>query len=360
MKKLISPIVLLAFIQFPEKIQYTQDEFPSFSTSENVFIITIDGFRWQEVFKGVDSVLLSDTRHTPDTSTMKLYYWDSNINERRKRLLPFFWNVLSKRGQVFGNRLYDNKVNVANGFVKSYPGYSEIFTGIIDPAISSNHKINNPNINVLEYLNSKPKFRGSVAAFTSWDLFPFILNTGRNDIKLNSGYETTGEEEPSDIQQAINIVQDELSEERKSTRLDQLTFEAAKEYIKKKHPKIFYLGLGETDEAAHDGRYDLYLEKAHKADQMIAELWNMIQTDSKYKDKTTLIITTDHGRGAKSSKWTSHGSFIKGSSQTWIALMGPGISSDGELKSSGQFYEFQLAEIISGLAGESFGSVRRK
>lgn len=37
-------------------------------------------------------------------------------------------------------------------------------------------------------------------------------------------------------------------------------------------PKVTFLGLGETDEYAHNGRYDLYLEQANKVDRMIAEL----------------------------------------------------------------------------------------
>jgi len=62
---------------------------------------------------------------------------------------------------------------------------------------------------------------------------------------------------------------------------------------------MVFLGLGETDEFAHQGRYDQYLQKAHQFDQMIAELWYFVQTDPFYKDNTIFLITTDHGGGVR-------------------------------------------------------------
>ena len=318
----------------------------------NIFIITIDGFRWQEVFKGADSVIINSEKYTPDMATIKAMYWANTAEERRKKLMPFFWNVLAPKGQVFGNRAYDNKVNVANLYSLSYPGYNEIFTGNTDVSLSSNKKKNNPNINVLEYLDSKPSFKGKVAVFTSWDVFPYILNEERNNLTVNSGY--TAMNEKSEQQQIINTVQTEAVYDKTATRYDQLTFLTAKEYIKQHHPRVLYLGLGETDEFAHQGRYDLYLAQANQVDKMIAELWHWVQTTPGYKDNTTFIITTDHGRGSKTSRWTSHGEYITGSSQTWLAVIGPGIQPAGEIKEDQQLYQQQLAQTIAHILGEDF------
>jgi uncharacterized protein (DUF1501 family) len=142
--------------------------------------------------------------------------------------------------------------------------------------------------------------------------------------------------------------------EKTATRYDQLTFVAAKEYIIQHHPRVVYLGLGETDEFAHQGRYDLYLEQANKVDRMIAELWHLVQTTPGYKNNTTFIITTDHGRGSRSSKWTSHGDLIRGSSQAWLAVIGAGIKPFGEIKDKQQLYQQQIAQTIAGILGEDF------
>lgn len=209
-------------------------------------------------------------------------------------------------------------------------------------------------MNVLEYLVSKEAFKGKVVAFTSWDVFPFILNEKRNGLPINAGYENISDNNLSSTQQLINKVQDEVNTENNSTRHDALTFETAKEYLKKNSPKVLYLSLGETDEFAHQEQYDLYLQQANNFDKMIAELWHWVQTTPGYKDNTTFIITTDHGRGKKSSKWGKHGYFTGGSSQTWLAIIGPGIQPLGEIKEGQQIYQKQLAQTIAVFLGEEF------
>ena len=109
----------------------------------NVFIITLDGFRWQELFSGADSTLINDPDFTKDSDIVKDFFWAQNAGERRKKLMPFLWNVIAKEGQILGNRFYNNKVNVSNIYALSYPGYNEIFTGNTDPFIFSNNKIEN-------------------------------------------------------------------------------------------------------------------------------------------------------------------------------------------------------------------------
>jgi len=350
MKNVLVSVMLLTILQQPDTPAANHSSTALASTG-NVFIITTDGLRWQEVFTGADSLLINNEKATPGSDLLNMLYWDSNPETRRKKLMPFLWSVAAKKGQLSGNRLYNNKVDVANAYAISYPGYNEIFTGTTDEMISSNKKYRNPNINVLEFLNSKENFKGKVAAFTSWDVFPYILNEKRSKLIVNSGYEDGVEY--SARQEMINVVQQEVTDKR-ATRHDQLTFACAKEYLQTHQPKLFFLGLGETDEFAHDGRYDLYLQQANAVDRMIAELWHWVQTTPGYKDNTTFIITTDHGRGSKANKWISHGAFIKGSSEVWLAIVGPGIDPLGEIKEQQQLYQRQLAQTIANLLGENF------
>lgn len=355
MKNILTCIILFSALPISQPGEWAEPKPISLAPAENLFIITIDGFRWQEIFTGADASLISDPDYTEDTATIKMLYWADNADERRKKLMPFLWNIIGKKGQLYGNREYDNKVNTANLYRFSYPGYNEIFTGHTNLSVSSNRRKNNDNINVLEWLNNKEEYKGQVAVFTSWNVFPYILNEERNDLLINSGYHNM-EPEMSEGQDLINTVQTTVVQTKGETRYDQLTFLTAKEYILKQQPKVVYIGLGETDEFAHQGRYDLYLEQANKIDRMIAELWHYIQTTPGYKDNTTLLITTDHGRGSRDSKWTSHSTFVRGSSQTWIGLLGPGIESKGEIREEQQYYQSQIAGMIAQLVGEKFDS----
>ncbi len=318
----------------------------------NVFIITTDGFRWQEVFQGADSALIRDTAYVKDTSLIRQQYWSNQLEDRRRKLLPFFWNVIAEKGQLSGNRNCGNDVNVSNLYKISYAGYNEILTGFADNTFIPNLAIRNNNKNILEYLNAKESYKGKVAAFSSWNVMPYILNEKRSRIPVNSGYENL-EEAGDTLNSLINQVQQSV-ENKGHTRYDLLTYSSAKNYIEQQHPKVVFLGLGETDEFAHQSRYDQYLQKAHQFDQMIAELWYYVQTDPFYKDNTTFIITTDHGRGSKSAKWGKHGFWIKGSGEIWMAMIGPGIEPLGELKEKEKLYQKQIASTIAILMGEDF------
>lgn len=322
-----------------------------------LFIVTIDGFRWQEVFTGADPALISNTQYVGDTSLNRQMFWDSTVELRRRKLMPFFWNVIAAKGQLYGNRLFKNKVNVKNFYKISYPGYNEIFTGHTNGLISPNLPIYNRNRNVLEYLDGMTPYHGKVVVFTSWNIFPYILNAPRNGLPVNSGYPQqndpagTTDAAPDPDLEAIRRVEDSISP-KTHTRYDLLTWLNAREYISAHHPSVAFIGLGETDEFAHAGRYDLYLQKVSEIDRMLSSLWYMIQTDPYYKDNTDIIITTDHGRGTEPYNWTTHGFWAKGSGEAWLALLGPDILPEGEMKTPGQLYQRQLAATMALLLGE--------
>jgi hypothetical protein len=317
--------------------------------TRHLFIITIDGFRWQEVFTGADPRLVANPEYVRDTALTRSMYWDSTAEGRRRRLLPFFWGTLARNGRLYGNRLYGNKVNVRNFYKISYPGYNEIFTGHTDAVSSPNMPINNKHVNVLEYLDHSGDYHGKVAVFTSWNVFPYILNEERSGLPVNSGYQPLNEAGSEDAGLIDSVM---ATMPHTKTRHDYLTFCAAREYMRRHHPSVLYLGFGETDEWAHAGRYDLYLQQAADIDRMIADLWYEVQTDPYYKDSTTFLITTDHGRGWKPNKWTTHGFWAEGSGDIWLAVLGPGIQAEGEIREKGQVYQKQLAATMASLLGD--------
>ena len=321
--------------------------------SKHIFIITADGLRWQEVFGGASPDILGNPEYVKDTTLLKSLYGDSTPELRRKKLMPFFWNLIAENGQLYGNRQFGNKVNVKNFFKISYPGYNEILTGYADPIFIPNIPLNNRSINILEYFNKKSDYSGEVVAFSSWNIFPFILNEKRNRLPINSGYGMSSKDRMGTEDELIDELEKQVHP-KTSTRHDMLTYFSAREYISREHPKIVLLSLGETDEFAHQRRYDLYLQQATAFDKMIAELWYAVQTDPFYKDNTTFIITTDHGRGERADTWSGHGVFTRGSGETWFAILGPGIRAMGELKSAGQIWQKQLASTIAMLIGERF------
>lgn len=315
--------------------------------TENVVLITLDGFRWQELFKGADSVYMKQQVFLKDAA-VKDKYWREDLAERRKALLPFFWNTIAVKGQLYGNRDLGANVNVSNKMWFSYPGYNEILTGVADDGrINSNDKNYNPNLNVLEFLNSQSKYKGRVAAFTSWDCFPYIINDKRNGIFVSAGLTGATGTKLNDKEIIMNQLLTTLPNPLGDVRLDAFTFYLGMEYLKKNKPNVLYFAFDETDDFAHAGEYAAYLNAANYTDQFISELWDYLQSTPQYRDKTTIIITTDHGRGTNAEDWKHHGIKISDADQIWIAILGPDTRPLGEIKKSGQVYQNQVAKTLA-------------
>jgi Metalloenzyme superfamily len=336
------------------RLVYTASVSLQIISKQNVFIISTDGMRWQEIFNGADSIIINNPHYVKDTALLKQLYWNDNIDERRKMLLPFIWNTLVKHGTLYGNRKYNNKVAVANPYCFSYAGYNEIFTGFADNAVITNSKRYNHNENVLDFLNNQPEYKNKVAAFASWNLFEYIFNKKQSSVYLNSGYQTILHDSLTATEVLANGVQQHAVNNWESTRNDMLTFVTAKEYIKNQHPKVVYIGFGETDEYAHGGNYDEYLQSAHFFDEYIAQLWYLVNKDPFYKNNTSFIITTDHGRGKKSNTWVRHDMFTSGSKNTWLMTLGSAFSPQGEIKHHQKIFNEQLAQTIAQLLGYDF------
>lgn len=342
--------LFLLFFFFCSVFTYAQQ-------AEHLIIITTDGFRWQELFTGMDTALANNKTYNEDDSS-KLFtkYYSVILKDRRQKLMPFLWSVINEQGQIYGNRAFDNKVNNANPFWFSYPGYSEIFTGFVDTAINSNEHPPNSNTTILDFLQQQPNLKNKVAAFGAWEAFNNILNDKRATFPVIAGFEKSGKINPSTNQLLIDqILTNSYKPFDYAECLDVFTHYAAFNYLKEKKPSVLYISYGETDEWAHAGKYKSYLNAANQVDKWIEEIWNYIQQDPYYKNKTALLITTDHGRGDYiKNQWTSHGKKIVGSDEIWFAILGPGIPAKGEIKANQQFFQEQFAQTMAKLLGLTF------
>jgi hypothetical protein len=328
--------------------------------TENVIVITIDGMRWQEIFNGADSALLNGYYGgVADVSMTKTRFWREGPEARREAMMPFFWGTIGRQGQIFGDPEKRCDAMITNTRKISSPGYSEMFCGFADPKIETNDRIPNPNINVLEFLNGKPSFKGKVAAFGTWDRLPFILNTARSGIPCLSGWKPIEDEQLSEKEREINEVVNDMTRLWHDNTFDVVSAHASMEYIRKHKPRVFYLMFGETDEWAHLRRYDRYLEAAQKNDELIKRIWEMMQAMPQYAGKTSLILLCDHGRGATVLDWVDHNKKIVGAERIWMAVLGPDTPPVGA-RSDVSVTQSQIAATIAALLGEDFCTTSEK
>ncbi len=342
-------VFLIGFSMYP---QYASCQAKPKDTDKKLVLILIDGFRWQELFRGAEFDLLNDPQSNSSDSILRMKkYWAEKPEDRRKKLLPFVWSTISSEGQLYGNRDLGNEVNVKNPYWISYPGRAEVLSGFVDEKISSNSYGNNTNPNILEFLNRKEKYKNKVVTFACWGATGRCLYKVNSTMLINVPWENITGKNLTASEQLANEIQ-HLAPKTfgMEERLDFEVYALAKSYIMAKHPKVVYLDFGDTDEYAHAGEYDKYLEDAHNLDKMIENLWKLMQRDPFYKGKTTFMIFPDHGRGV-GRQWTDHGTSALHSDETWLMLLGPDVKPLGEMKNGKRIFQTQFAGTIANLLG---------
>ncbi len=335
---------------------------------DNVLLVTLDGLRWQEVFRGVDPALAASEEYNRLGPQLTEMFGARGSVSSAERLMPFLHDVVFEEGSVIGNRDAGSCAHVTNPWYFSYPGYNEILTGSVDSDIDTNEARPNPNVSFLEWLNQQQDFAGRVAAFASWDVFPAILNVERSGLPVNVGLPAAAH---SEVDAALARLQGDLPVLWPTVRYDAFTQQYALSYLRSEHPRVLYVSYGETDDHAHDGHYEQVLISANRTDRFLRELWDFVQADPQYRDNTVMFITVDHGRGeAPLETWQHHASKeslagymqslaqyedgIVGSDAVWMAALGPGIAANGLVVTTACAGSNQIAATLLQLLGQDY------
>lgn len=250
-----------------------------------LILVTIDGYRWEELFRGADPSLVSDERY-------RARYVDAP--DRAQALTPFL-RSFEQEGALIGNRDQGSCARVSNAYWFSYPGYAELLAGRPNPRVRYNAAAPNDDVTVLERMQQEG---ASVRVFAEWDVMRAILNVRRSGIPVFTPPDHDTAHDPQVIAAARAALADP--------------------------PDVLYVALGDTDNRAHEGDYEAYLAAASAADAFLREIWEAYQANPRTAGRTTMIVTSDHGRGAsENNRWTGHGS------GRWRRIVVPGLRHDG-------------------------------
>ena len=324
--------------------------------THNVILVIADGVRWQEVFTGADPTLIEGEAGgswAPATE-LKGKYWNDDPRVRRRLLFPFLWGTISTGGQLFGNQNVGSVARVTNAKAFSYPGYNEMASGAADARIDSNEFGPNPNITVFEWLNTRPGFAGKVEIFGTWATFADIFNGKRSGLPIRAGATLVDAADVSPRGQLLTELYRTTTRLEGSDPFDSFLHVALREHLTGHRPRVLFVGYGDTDTWQHIGRYDAFLETAHSFDSFLADLWQQVQSIQEYKDRTTLIVSTDHGRGSGPIQWKDHGVDQQGSENIWLAVIGPDTPPLGERQRVAAVTQSQIAATIAEFVDEDF------
>lgn len=110
---------------------------------------------------------------------------------------------------------------------------------------------------------------------------------------------------------------------------DEAVCNNTKVLMNEEQPDFMWIYLADVDHAGHSGDWNYYTTTLRRADSIIGVLWNHVQTLPYYKDKTTMIVTNDHGRhDNQHGGFQNHGCSCEGCRRIQFLAVGPNIKEN--------------------------------
>lgn len=278
-----------------------------------VVLIAIDGVRHQDVFLGPNSDL---GRNHPYRS--------------RRDLIPHLVES-ERRGAVWGAPNSDGFYASGPNFV-SLPGYMEMLSGTSATRCTENDctRMTQPTL-IDDVQDEAPDDPTRSGVFSSWSKIavaaaahrPGVISTGRFEgIHL-------------DALESFPRCKRALAEGAKENaghsgfRRDQWTAQLALSFFEEAEPEFLFASLGETDERAHEGKYEDYLHALNEADRFVGAMRDAMAAREREGRRTLLMVTTDHGR---SDNFRDHGRSHPESARAFLFASGTVVPSLGRVE----------------------------
>jgi hypothetical protein len=303
--------------------------------SSTVVILTLDGVRWQEMFAGA---------HPTKEAPAPRNEWTA------ANLLPHLYAALSRQGAALGAPKHGVGFHVENPQKLSLPGYNELFLGTGEHGCGDNDCARTPDPTVVDRI-ARGASPDQVAAITSWapieravthEPGAFFISAGRQTrhgaVALPPNLEALHEQ--GCLASAPPGAND--------YRPDSYTAEFALAYLEWFRPKFLFVGLGDTDEYAHQGNYAAYLTALGQADEWLGKLLEVIERMNDEGYPATLLVTTDHGRARA---FENHGPGDPESGRTFLFAFGHGIRARGLVRRARSHSLSEVAGFVERLLG---------
>ncbi|MDZ4864433.1 MAG: alkaline phosphatase family protein, partial [Gemmatimonadota bacterium] len=277
----------------------------------HVILVTFDGVRPQEFFGGLDTNITHADKALSgidDSTNLTARYGRLTREARRHAVMPFFWDSLAPRALVLGDTAVGSRVTITNPHGFSAPGYLEMLTGQAQPDVTSNDPVRYAHRTVLEIVREQLRLpQSGVALFGSWENFRTYAASREDAVLVNAGFDTLPTRVATPRLRELERLERRAPPLWEGARLDVFTGAMAIEYLKVHRPRLLFVSFDDTDDLAHSRRYDRLLDALHGLDDFLRELWQTVQSTPGYRNQTTIILTTDHGRGPSPQDWSDHG-----------------------------------------------------
>jgi hypothetical protein len=282
----------------------------------NVVLVTLDGVRWQEIFEGADPER-ADAAGLPrgDARTARA-------------LTPNLHRLFFDQGTVLGDPRIGAPFLASGPNFVSLPGYVEIMTGA-----PSGCDGNDCEPHLAWAIAGAAAHDAPAAIFASWERIARAVPAGAAGLLVRAG-RGPGEEAPPYPGNGEYLP-------------DARTAAMAVDHLVRHRPRFLWVALGDTDEWAHRHDYRGYLDALRFADGFVGEIAAHLAGMGAFGARTTVVVTTDHGRDAS---FADHGG--SASAGVWLMARGGLVKSHGPAPLLRPRHLRDIAPTLAAVLGE--------
>ncbi len=305
-----------------------------------VVVVALDGARFREIFAGVDPELAGGAR-APGIGL-----------ESSEQLMPNLHRLMSVEGAALGAPEHGPPISASGPDFVSLPGYAEIFTGRRTTGCGNNACQGTSPLSVADQLGEPANGAWKSAVVTSWpDIAKVAAKSPR--VAVSAGKHAGATRWRFDRTDAVSTALRRAEAEPPwpgtgDFRRDRYTADLALAYLRAEQPNFLFVGLGETDEFAHQGNYTGYLEALREADRYVGELAATLAARARAGVRTALFVTADHGRAAT---FRDHGQPYPESARVWLVASGSAIEARGLVAAQAPRHLADIAPTLRALFG---------
>lgn len=127
-------------------------------------------------------------------------------------------------------------------------------------------------------------------------------------------------------------------------REDGETWQRIQSILYEDQPRLVLINFKAPDTFDKENAWENYLEAIRKTDEYVYQLWNFIQSDPFYQNKTALYITSDHGRHLDGTRegFLSHGDNCEGCQHVALLAIGPDFKKGVVVETPHQLIDLPL------------------
>lgn len=296
----IAPLVLAVVLALHPALAETDPP------RKNVIFITLDGVRYHEIFQGIRMPHRArEPRGTP--------------------LIPDVKRVIDEGGFFIGDKPHgEPSMWISNKIGLSQPGYRSILSGQFERECRQNGCPVIDHETLIDRLMDDGLDPKEVASFASWDLVDRCLESEKpravRSVSFNAIQGLSAEEAAP-----FDEIQARALKDRPTgwtgSRWDKYTFEMGLLYLRTYRPRFLYMMFVEPDEYAHENYYRGYVRSIRDFNERFMTLIRTLKEMGKYGEETSIVVTTDHGRGRGPYLWKKHSKEWHDSKHVWAMVL---------------------------------------